>query len=373
MATQSSTVLQAKKMASKQVTVMVIGTGTIGEPLIGLLSANKKQLGIDRVFFHKRTPSIVDRSKVMNLMKKGADFVTDPDRTGGFKDLGVDPSHTTEDAIAQSDVVIDCTPEGVGFENKRKYYERYADRAKGFIAQGSEFGFGKPYARGINDECLVAGKDKFVQVVSCNTHNLAVLLKALAFSDQAKDENLEWGRFVCIRRANDVSNETGFLASPEVGRHPEARFGTHHARDVFHLYKTLGYEPNVFSSAIKIPTQYMHTIYFHLRLRNKTSAEEALKRWQAYPFASVTYKKQANLVYSFGRDHGHWGRLLDQAILVAPTLWVSPDGKEVAGYCFTPQDGNSLLSSLSATAFLLDPDRYHEKMKPFDALLYKEV
>jgi len=36
--------------------VMVIGTGTIGEPLIGLLCNFKAQLGIDEVLFHKRTP-----------------------------------------------------------------------------------------------------------------------------------------------------------------------------------------------------------------------------------------------------------------------------------------------------------------------------
>ena len=35
--------------------VLVVGTGTIGEPLIGLLSDFRDELGI-RVFFHKRTP-----------------------------------------------------------------------------------------------------------------------------------------------------------------------------------------------------------------------------------------------------------------------------------------------------------------------------
>ena len=36
--------------------VMVIGTGTIGEPLIGLLAEHKDELGIDNVIFFKRTP-----------------------------------------------------------------------------------------------------------------------------------------------------------------------------------------------------------------------------------------------------------------------------------------------------------------------------
>jgi glyceraldehyde-3-phosphate dehydrogenase (NAD(P)) len=350
----------------------VIGTGTIGEPLIGLLAQNKKSLGIDRVIFHKRTPAIVDRSKVINLVKKGADFATDKESFKGFKDLGMEPTLDRDTALAESDVVIDCTPEGIAIENKGKYYEKLT-KAKGFIAQGSEFGFGKMYARGVNDEALQAGKDRFLHVVSCNTHNLSVILKAIALADKDRDKNLERARFVCIRRANDVSNEKGFIASPEVGKHKDEDFGTHHARDVHFLYKTLGYNLNLFSSAVKIPTQYMHTIYFQLKLKNPVTKDEVLKRWKEYPFAAITYKMVANMVYSFGRDHGHWGRLLEEAILVAPTVWVSRDGKEVAGYCFTPQDGNSLLSSVAATLFLLNPKDYKERMKPFDSLLYKEV
>ena len=38
--------------------VMVIGTGTIGEPLIGLLAEHKDALGLDNVIFFKRTHKI---------------------------------------------------------------------------------------------------------------------------------------------------------------------------------------------------------------------------------------------------------------------------------------------------------------------------
>ena len=36
--------------------VHIVGTGTIGEPLIGLFCDYKEQLGIDQVTFHKNTP-----------------------------------------------------------------------------------------------------------------------------------------------------------------------------------------------------------------------------------------------------------------------------------------------------------------------------
>ena len=63
-------------MSSKNV-VHVVGTGTIGEPLIGLLNTIREPLGIDEVSFHKRTPLLTDRSKVVNLMKRGARLAVD--------------------------------------------------------------------------------------------------------------------------------------------------------------------------------------------------------------------------------------------------------------------------------------------------------
>src|SRR5205085_11721371 len=77
---------------------------------------------------------------------------------------------------------------------------------------------------------------------------------------------IEAGRFVCMRRANDVSDAKDFIASPEAGKHDDPEFGTHHARDAYHLFKTLGQNLNVYSSAIKLNTQYMHTLWFDLEL-----------------------------------------------------------------------------------------------------------
>ena len=50
-------------------TVLVVGTGTIGEPLIGLLADSKKKLGISEVMFHKRTPLKDEVAKVQSLIK----------------------------------------------------------------------------------------------------------------------------------------------------------------------------------------------------------------------------------------------------------------------------------------------------------------
>src|SRR6266404_5116702 len=232
--------------------VHVVGTGTIGEPLIGLMANFQEQLGIDEITFHKRTPLLTDRSKVAAL--------TDT------------------------------------------------------IALGPE-----------------------------------------------KEDNLEEGKFVCMRRANDLSEESQFLPAPEVGKHDDKTFGTHQGRDAHHLFKTLGLDLKIFSSALKLNTQYMHTIHFDMMLRRPTALKDVLHRLQSNIKIALTSKKSSASVFSFGRDHGLFGRILNQTVIVRQSLALRGD-REVIGMCFTPQDGNSLLSSIAATLWFLDPDSYKRKL-----------
>jgi len=351
--------------------VHVIGTGTIGEPVTGLLCELKNELGIEEVTFHKRTPLLTDRSKVKALIARGAKLCVDSSAVKGFQDLGMEPTYETVEAIERAGVVIDCTPSGVGTQNKSDYYDKFANNTLGFIAQGSEFGFGKPYARGINDASLKRGEDRFLQVVSCNTHNLSSLIHTLALAEGGPANLLE-GRFVCMRRANDISQESSFVPSPVVGGHSDARFGTHHARDAWHLFNTLGYDLNLFSSAIKLNTQYMHTIYFDIRVKNPTTVERLIELMHQNDKIAMTHKKSANSVFSFGRDHGHYGRILNVTVVSEPTLMVR-NGNEICGYCFTPQDGNSLLSSVAAAAWLLNPDEYEDRIQCLQTYFVDEV
>ena len=349
--------------------VHVVGTGTIGEPLIGLLCDAQKDLGIDEITFYKHSPNLEDKPKVKALMKRGANLAVAEDKTNSFRDLGIDATYETEEAIKRASVVVDCTPKGTGLMNKEKYYNKYKNKIKGFLAQGSEFGFGKMYAVGINDE-VITPKDKFIHIVSCNTHNIAVLIKTLGI--EGRKNNLKEGRFLCMRRANDISQVKSFIPSPEVGTHKDPKMGTHHAVDVNELYKTLGIDLNVFSSALKLNTQYMHSIWYDLKLKYKINVDEAKQKFIDNPRVAVTHKKSANLVFSFGRDHGHYGRLLDQTVIVLPTIHVLNEN-EVIGFCFTPQDGNSLLSSVTAIERFLYPDCYEEKVKCLWPFLLQEV
>jgi glyceraldehyde-3-phosphate dehydrogenase (NAD(P)) len=303
-------------------------------------------------------------------MRRGAKLAADADRMTDFEKIGLQPTYIREAALEQASVVVECTTDGLALQHKENWYTHLPE-TKGFIAQGSEFGFGKMYAYGINDDTLVPGEDRFLQVVSCNTHNLAVLINTLALHGEAADNLIE-GRFVCMRRASDISQEKSFIPAPDVGKHKDSQFGTHHARDAWHLFQTLGYDLNLFSSAIKLNTQYMHSIWFNLRVQRAVTKDEVLDKLQANPYVALTAKTMSSPIFSFGRDHGYFGRLLNQTVVSEPTVTVR-DGHEITGFCFTPQDGNSLLSSTAATAWLLDPDNYQERIQSMQTFLFDEI
>ena len=350
--------------------VHVVGTGTIGEPLIGLFTDFRDKLGIDEVTFHKRTPLPSDRAKINHLMARGARLAADPERVDEFERLGHKVSYTVQEALERATVVMDCTP--AGNQNKEECYLGLTG-PRGFIAQGSEFGFGKPYARGVNDEALSPEEDRFLQVVSCNTHNITTLIRTICDEGNG-DFCLQRAIFVCMRRANDVTQSDSYIPAPQVGKHDDEEHGTHHARDAHHLFKTLGKDLDLFSSAVKLNTQYMHSMWFHMVMSRDTTREEVLQRLDGNPRVAMTDKRHANLIFSFGRDHGYYGRILSQTVLVRPTVAVR-NGREVYGFCFTPQDGNSLLSSVAATLWQIDPDpeSVSARLQPLRRWVYEEI
>ncbi len=318
--------------------VHVIGTGTIGEPLIGLLAIHKAEFNIDEVTFHKNMPHSHDRPKLLQMINKGANMATRKDRIGKFKAQGIEVAYEQEEAIARATLVIDCTPSGIGIDNKKEFYNKYRDKVRGFIAQGSEFGFGTMYARGINDEVLDDRDPQFVHVVSCNTHNLAALLQTLG-DDSVGGLGIEEARFVCLRRANDISQNSSFVPAPQLGVHGLA---LRRSRPVSGAPITLtmrtdleqarseddrgehGHELNLYSSAVKLNTQYMHAVHFSIRTKHKISIDEALVRLRENKRVALTEKLSANDIFSFGREHGHYGRILSHTVVPTPALGPGP-------------------------------------------------
>ena len=351
--------------------ILIIGTGTIGEPLIGLLADFRKKLGIDKVYFHKRTPLKDEIAKVNSLISRGANLVVDPDKVKAFQKLGHESILVYQTALELCDVVIDCTPAGNLAKESHYLSLSKRNKEKVFIAQGSEKGFGLPYAYGINDSALLESKHKFIQIVSCNTHNISSLIKTIP----PVMEDLLEGDFVCIRRANDISQEGSFIASPVVGEHKDYHFGTHHAKDAYDLFCTMYQHPNITSSAMKVNSQYMHIIRFNMKLKGHVTEKNIIRRFTSNQFTAITYKTLTNKVFSFGRDHGYYGRIFNHTVLSVPTLHTNHlnGTTNVTGFCYTPQDGNSLLSSVAAILYSIHHKGYKKYMRFFDELLFKEI
>jgi hypothetical protein len=197
-----------------------------------------------------------------------------------------------------------------------------------------------------------------------------VLVKAIAF--EGGISHLVDGRFVCMRRANDISQDGSFAPSPTVGRHDDPRFGTHHARDAHGVFATLGNDLPLWSSAIVLNSQYMHVLHFSLTLDQEITAEEVVARLAANTRVALTRKRSANQVFSFGRDHGYFGRILSQTVVPVQTVAVR-EGRTVVGFCFTPQDGNALLSSVAATLWYLHPEGFEKRIDAIRPYLFREV
>ena len=84
--------------------VHVVGTGTIGEPLIGLLCDAKEDLEIDEITFYKHNPVLTDRPKVKGLMNRGAFLSVREEKTEDFQELGMDPMYEAEEAIILQEI-----------------------------------------------------------------------------------------------------------------------------------------------------------------------------------------------------------------------------------------------------------------------------
>ncbi|HEY3399376.1 MAG TPA: hypothetical protein VGK03_02000, partial [Geothrix sp.] len=69
---------------------------------------------------------------------------------------------------------------------------------------------------------------------------------------------------------------------------------------------------------------------------------------------------------------GHYGRILNQTVIPLSTLTM-PNENRVVGFCFTPQDGNSLLSSVAAALRFIHPDDFEQRIQVLKPYFFDEV
>ena len=311
--------------------VHVVGTGTIREPLIGLLADDRAAFGIDEVTFHKRTPLITERGKVNDLVRRGAALVVDDHKRATFEELGHAPKWESREAIERAKVVIDCTP--VGNENKAEFYEA-ASGPMGFMAQGLSSDSARCTPGG-QRRGTGARRDRFLQIVSCNTHNIAVLVKTLAMEEDGTNHLVD-GRFLCIRRSNDISQDTGFAPKPIGGasQEPAVRHAPRPGRPRALRHHWPRPRPLFERAEAQHPVHARHPLQPDPRSGgDPRRGQGAVVRQQA---GGGHLQAVGQCGVLLGRDHGYFGRILSQTVVALETLAVR-NGNELVGFCFTPR------------------------------------
>lgn len=359
--------------------ILIIGLGTIGEPLARIFLDQSHRIGAQEIIVHKNTPDIKHRGALRRICEQGAKLAVYEDHMDEFKKLlrpsGIKPDYTFLEALAKADVVINCTEAGVGNKMKFEYYKSLAEAGvkKLFIAQGSEKGFGKPFAHGINDQMLKPGRDQFIQVVSCNTHQILSILYTLALISPHK--KFEKARFWLGRRASDLSQAKSTIGV-EVGA-SDGHYGSHQGKDAAGVLTSLGLKNiDLHTSADKLNNPFMHTIYFNITTSVPTALRQIKKQFYENPLTAVTYRQSNNEIFNEGRSWGYCGRILNQTVVCLPSLQVISGGREIIGRCFTPQDGNVILSSVAAALWFTDPALYLKMMREIfyqPPYLFKEI
>ena len=113
-------------------------------------------------------------------------------------------------------------------------------------------------------------------------------------------------------------------------------------------------------------------MHFNIKLDRDITVEEARDLMAANVRVAITYKHSANRVFSFGRDMGTSGGSSAKRSIPLDTMIVR-EGNEIVGFCFTPQDGNPMLSTLAATLWYLYPDGFDDRLDVIRPYLFREV
>jgi glyceraldehyde-3-phosphate dehydrogenase (NAD(P)) len=181
-------------------------------------------------------------------------YAVDEARADGFHEAGVELAGVVDDLVAESDIIVDATPSGIGAEN-RPLYERHDTPALfqgGEDATIAEVSFN---ARANYDEAADA---EYVRVVSCNTTGLSRFVAPIH-----EDYGIEKVRTTLIRRGGDPN---------QVGRGPindavpdPVSIPSHHGPDV----QTVFPELDIDTIGLKVPTTMMHVHAVNVTLENE--------------------------------------------------------------------------------------------------------
>jgi len=216
--------------------VGVVGYGTIGKRVADavMLQSDMELMGVTANSYNY---------KIKAAHKKGIRvFPMKPYGESDHLSYGISSiAGTANDLINQCDVIVDCTPKGVGAEN-REWYKR--QKVKAIFQGGEKAEVGTSFVSQCNyGNCWGA---EFIRVVSCNTTGLCRTLQAVD-----SEFGIKQAHATLIRRASDPWD---IYHGPVNALVPHLVVPSHHGPDV----QTILPHVQLFTTSVSVPTTLMH-------------------------------------------------------------------------------------------------------------------
>lgn len=229
--------------------VFVNGYGSIGSRVAQFIKDDPeiKVLGVG-----KYSPD----DKVNDAISRGFDVYVPAKSIDSFKNYKI--KGTIETALDDCDIVIDASPGGMGYTNKKQFYE-----PKGVMAiyQGGESVFGEERVSDLLFNSRVnyteAFGKKHVMQGSCNVTGMGRVLQPLREKYGSKIVRFD---AILVRRWADLE-QTNKTVPDTI----EWTSQPHHQEDVKHY---MGKDTPLFIQAIKVPTRQMHVHMMSIRFKD---------------------------------------------------------------------------------------------------------
>jgi glyceraldehyde-3-phosphate dehydrogenase (NAD(P)) len=233
----------------------VNGYGNIGRRLATMLSADKEFqfIGVAKYTADTKTKDALDNQ---------FDIYVPESNLRQFRNSNYKVSGTVEEAVKQSDIIVDAAKEGRGFDNKKRLYE---PMKKAAIFQGGEDRCGvRSVADMIHNSRVNYAKARgqiYVIQGSCNVSGMGRIMQPLA--EEFGDE-IERYDVTIVRRWADLEDSKEMRDSIEWDRNP------HHQEDVKAFMPTA----NLYVEAYKVPSRMMHLHQMLIRFKTKAPAKD---------------------------------------------------------------------------------------------------
>jgi len=217
--------------------VGVNGYGTIGKRVADAVRA---QPDMAVVGVAKTRPNF----EASTAVEKGFDlYAAVEDRKPQFAEVGIDLAGDVEELVAESDVVVDACPSGIGADNAAMYREHDTPA----LLQGGEDADAVDASFNARANYDSVADADLVRVVSCNTTGLSRLLAPLR-----EAYGIEKVRATLVRRGGDPA---------QAGRGPindilpdPVTLPSHHGPDVNTIFPDLAID----TLGLKVPATLMH-------------------------------------------------------------------------------------------------------------------